>query len=72
MLLTELIPLVTELSQTDKLLLMHLLAAELLKEPNLVPLDAQDKVTSLGLYDSFEAAAVLGKALAEEKAAKHG
>ncbi|QFS44255.1 hypothetical protein GXM_01728 [Nostoc sphaeroides CCNUC1] len=43
-----------------------------MKESNLVPLDAQDKVASLGLYDSFEAAAVLAKALAEEKAATHG
>ncbi|WP_152588564.1 hypothetical protein [Nostoc sphaeroides] len=72
MLLTEFIPLVKELSRTDKLLLIHFLAAELLKESNLVPLDAQDKVASLGLYDSFEAAAVLAKALAEEKAATHG
>ncbi|QLE48818.1 hypothetical protein FD724_12295 [Nostoc sp. C057] len=65
MLLTELIPLVKELSHTDKLLLMHLLATELLKESSLVPLDAQDKITSLGLHDSFEAAAVLAKALVE-------
>ncbi|OYE01253.1 hypothetical protein [Nostoc sp. 'Peltigera membranacea cyanobiont' 232] len=72
MLLTELIPLVKKLSHTDKLLLIHFLAAELLKESSLVPLDAQDKVASLGLYDSFEAAAVLAKALAEEKAATHG
>ncbi|WP_375501945.1 hypothetical protein [uncultured Nostoc sp.] len=72
MLFTELIPLVKELSHTDKLLLMHLLATELLKESSLVPLDAQEKVASLGLYDSFEAAAVLGKALAEEKAVTHG
>lgn len=51
---------------------MHLLATELLKESSLVPLDAEDKLASLGLYDSFEAAAVLAKALAEEKAATHG
>ncbi|MBD2523804.1 hypothetical protein [Nostoc sp. FACHB-133] len=72
MVLTELIPLVKELSHTDKLLLMNLLATELLKESSLVPFDAQDKITSLGLYDSFEAAAVLAKALVEEKAATHG
>lgn len=41
------------------------------KESDLVPLDAQGKVVSQGLYDSFEAAAVLAKALAEEKAATH-
>ncbi|MBC6434476.1 hypothetical protein FM036_29420 [Nostoc sp. HG1] len=72
MLLTELIPQLKELSYTDKLLLMHFLATELLKELSLVPLDAEDKVASLGLYDSFEAAAVLAKALAEEKAATNG
>ena len=72
MLLTELIPLLKELSHTDKLLLIHFLAAELLKESSLVPLDAQNKVASLGLYDSFEAAAVLAKALGEETAATDG
>ncbi|WP_298911267.1 hypothetical protein [uncultured Nostoc sp.] len=72
MLLTELIPLLKELSHTDKLLLIHFLAAELLKESSLVSLDAQDKVVSQGLYNSFEAAAVLAKALAEEQAATHG
>ncbi|MEH2298264.1 MAG: hypothetical protein V7K88_04170 [Nostoc sp.] len=56
MLVTELIPLLKELSHTDKLLLIHFLAAELLKESSLVPLDAQNKIASLGLYDSFETA----------------
>ncbi|MEH2382547.1 MAG: hypothetical protein V7K27_27285 [Nostoc sp.] len=72
MLLSELIPQLKELSHTDKLLLIHFLAAELLKESSIVPLDAQNKVASLGLYDSFEAAAVLAKALAEEKATTNG
>jgi hypothetical protein len=44
----------------------------LLKESDLIPLNDQGKVASQGLYDSFEAAAVLAKALAEEKAATHG
>jgi hypothetical protein len=70
--LTELVPLLKELSYYDKLLLLHLLVAELIKESGLVPLDAQDQVTSQGLDDSFEAAAVLAKALAEEKVATHG
>lgn len=70
--LTELAPLLKELSQSDKLLLLHLLVAELLEESGLVPLDAQGRVAGQGLYDSFEAAAVLAKALAEEKAATHG
>ncbi len=70
--LTELVPLLKELSYSDKLLLLHFLVAELIKESGLVPLDAQDQVTSQGLHDSFEAAAVLAKALAEEKVATHG
>ena len=70
--LTELLPLLKELSYSDKLLLLHFLVAELIEESGLVPLDAQDQVTSQGLHDSFEAAAVLAKALAEEKVATHG
>ncbi|MEH1854301.1 MAG: hypothetical protein V7L11_22105 [Nostoc sp.] len=67
--LDELVPLLKELSHSDKLLLLNFLAAELLRESGLVPLDAQGRVASQGLYDSFEAAAVLAKALAEEKVA---
>lgn len=70
--LTELVPLLKELSHSDKLLLLNFLVAELLKESGLAPLDAQGKAANQGLYDSFEAAAVLAKALAEEKAATHG
>ncbi len=70
--LAELVPLLKELSHSDKLLLLNFLVAELLSESGLVPLDAQGRVASQGLYDSFEAAAVLAKALAEEKVATHG
>jgi hypothetical protein len=72
--LTEFVPLLKGLSYTDKLLLLHFLIAELLKESGLIPIDVQDqdKVASQGLHDSFEAAAVLAKALAEEKVATHG
>ncbi|MFB2937257.1 MAG: hypothetical protein WBV73_10300 [Phormidium sp.] len=72
--LTELAPLLKKLSYSDKLLLLHFLIADLLKESGLTPLDVQDrdKVTSQGLHDSFEAAAVLAKALTEEKVATHG
>lgn len=69
--LTELVPLLKELSYSDKLLLLHFLVAELLKESGVVPLNTQDNAGQ-GLHDSFEAAAVLAKALAEEKAAAHG
>lgn len=70
--INELVPLLKELSYSDKLLLLHSLVAELLKESSLVPLDDRAKVASQGLHDSFEAAAVLAKALAEEKVATHG
>jgi hypothetical protein len=69
--LTELIPLLKELSYSDKLLLLQFLVAELLKESGAVPLNTQDNAGQ-GLHDSFEAAAVLAKALAEEKVAPHG
>ncbi|PSB02323.1 hypothetical protein C7B64_13785 [Merismopedia glauca CCAP 1448/3] len=72
--LIDLTPLLKELSYSDKLLLLHFLVAELLKESGLNPLEIQDRdnVASQGLYDSFEAAAVLAKALAEEKVPTHG
>lgn len=72
--LTEFVPLLKKLSYADKLLLLHFLIAELLKESGLTPLNVQDqyKVASQGLHDSFEAAAVLAKALAEEKVVTHG
>ncbi|WP_448283969.1 hypothetical protein [Phormidesmis priestleyi] len=70
--LPELVPLLKELSHSDKLLLLHFLVTELLRESNLVSLDAQDKVGSQGLHDSFEASAVLAKALAEEKMVTQG
>jgi hypothetical protein len=43
-----------------------------LNESGLIPFDVQNKVASQGLYNSFEAAAGLGKALAEEKAKTNG
>lgn len=70
--LTELVPHLKELSYSDKLLLLHFLISELLKESGLEPLGTQGKVASQGLYASFEAAAVLAKALAEEKVTTHG
>ncbi|MEG4056730.1 hypothetical protein [Microcoleus sp. Pol7_B1] len=43
-----------------------------MNESGLIPLDFQNKIASQGLYDSFEAAAGLAKALAEEKVKTHG
>lgn len=70
--ITEFVPLLKELSHSDKLLLLHLLVVELLNESGLVPLDIQGRVGSQGLHDSFEAAAILAQALAEEKVVTHG
>lgn len=67
--LTELAPFLKELSYSDKLLLLQLLVGELVKESGLAPLYEQGKVANQGLHDSFEAAAVLAKALAEENVA---
>lgn len=70
--LTEIIPTIQELSHADKLLLLHFLMTELLKDSGLVPLETQGTTASQGLYDSFDAAVVLAQALAEEKVASHG
>jgi len=67
--LTQLLPHLKNLSQADKLLLLHFLVSEMLNESGLVALDIQEKTTSLGLHDSFEAAAVLAQALVEAKKA---
>jgi hypothetical protein len=67
--ISELVPLVKELSHSDKLLLLDSLVSELLKESGSPSLDTQGRVASQGLCDSFEAAAVLAKALAEGKTA---
>jgi len=57
MALTENLPLLKELSHSDRLLLLKFGLAELLNESGLIPLDVQNKLASQGLYDSFEAAA---------------
>ncbi|MEG3955102.1 hypothetical protein [Microcoleus sp. herbarium2] len=43
-----------------------------MNESGLIPLDVHNKVASQGLYDTFEAAAGLAKALAEKKAKTNG
>lgn len=69
--LNEIVLSLKELSASDKLLLLQVLVTELLKESGLSPLDTQGKVANQGLHDSFEAANVLEKALAEEKVTLH-
>ncbi|OCR02180.1 hypothetical protein BCD67_06050 [Oscillatoriales cyanobacterium USR001] len=70
--ITEIIPTIQELSHSDKLLLLHFLMTELLKDSGLVPLETQGITGSQGLYDSFDAAVVLAQALAEEKVTTYG
>ncbi len=72
MLNTQIAPLLRQLSHSEKLLLLNLLVAELLDESGLVPLESQQKPTSQGLHDSFEAADILSKLLAEKKELVHG
>ena len=69
--LTQLIPTVRELSSTDRLLLLQFLVNDLVREAGLAPLNIgvdypesnQNVLTSYGLHDSFEAAAILATVL---------
>ena len=70
--LAELLSFVKDLPHTDKLLLLHFIVSELLQESGIVPLEEQGQASSTNSYNSFEAAAVLAKALSEEKTVKHG
>jgi len=72
MLNTQIAPLIRQLSHSEKLLLLNLLVAELLDESGLVPLPVENKPVSQGLHDSFEAADILSKLLAEKKELVHG
>jgi hypothetical protein len=47
-------------------LLLHFLVTALLKESGVTPLDPQSQEASQGLHDSFQVAAILANALAEE------
>ncbi|MCU0565602.1 MAG: hypothetical protein MUF49_03285 [Oculatellaceae cyanobacterium Prado106] len=68
MLLTQLAPLIPQLSHAEKLSLLHLLTAELIKDSEVTPLNLQAPLPELDPEESFEAAAVLAKALAKEVA----
>jgi hypothetical protein len=70
--IVEILPLLKDLSYSDKLLLLHFLLTTLLKESGLEPLEPQNQQARQGLHDSFEAAAVLAKALTEENVVTHG
>ena len=70
--LSELLPQLKGLSYTGKLQLLQFLITELLNEASVTPLDTQQGVAIPNLENSFEAAAILTKALAEHQAAKHG
>jgi hypothetical protein len=74
--LKQLIPSIGELSSVDRLLLLQLLVNDLVDRSGLTPLnmDVNDPEsngnisTNHGLHDSFEAAAILAKALELQKA----
>lgn len=72
MLTTQVIPLLKQLSYSEKLLLVNLLVAELLDESGLTPLPVEQKAVNQGLHDSFEAAAILAKVLTQNKELAHG
>jgi hypothetical protein len=72
MLTTQLVPILKQLSHSEKLLLLNFLVTELLKESGLMPLPMQDSLSSHGLHDSFEAAAILAQALKEKQELTHG
>ncbi len=69
---TQFAPMLRQLSHSDKLLLLNLLVAELLRESGIVPLSIQDDLPRQGLHDSFEAAAILAQALKENQELIHG
>jgi len=70
--LAELLPHLKHWPHADKLLLLHFIQSELLQESHIIPLENQSKLSSTNFYNYFESAAVLAKALSDEKAVKHG
>lgn len=65
--ITQVIPMLRQLSHSDKLLLLNFLVTELLRESGIVPMSIPDDFPRQGLHDSFDAAAILAQALKEEK-----
>jgi len=64
---TQFVPMLRQLSSSDKLLLLNFLVSELLRESGIVPLSIQDDLPRQGLHNSFEAAAILAQALKEKQ-----
>ena len=69
---TQFVPMLRQLSHSDKLLLLNFLVSELLRESGIVPLSIQEDLPRQGLHDSFEAAAILAQALKEKQELTHG
>jgi hypothetical protein len=69
---TQFVPMLRQLSHSDKLLLLNFLVSELLRESGIVPLSIQDDLPRQGLHDSFEVAAILAQALKEKQELTHG
>jgi hypothetical protein len=72
MVVAELLPLLQELSYTDKLQILHFLTSELLNDAGLSTGEKPNGASIPSLHNSFEAAAVLAQALAEHQATTHG
>jgi hypothetical protein len=72
MIVAELLPLLQELSYTDKLQILHLLTSELLNEADISTVEKPNGISISSQHNSFEAAAVLAQALAEHQATTHG
>jgi hypothetical protein len=72
MIVTDLLPTLKELSRADKLRVMLFLITELAKEEGVAPLEKDANFSSVTLYNSFEAAQVLGKMLEEHNQKQNG
>lgn len=68
MIVTDLLPMLQNLSRADKLRVIEFLASELAKEETLSTLKHGQTYEVWSPYDAFEAETVLGKMLEEDRA----
>ena len=68
MIVTELLPMLQNLSRADKLRIIEFLASELAKEETISTLKHGQSYEVWSPYDAFEAETVLGKMLEEDRA----
>ncbi len=70
--IAELIPHLKQLSQTDKLQILHFLTSELLNDAGVAVAENSNETSISKGHNSFQAAAILTKALEEHQAKIHG